>query len=502
MDSRGRKAKLNILVSLANQLITLLCGFIVPRLMLEAFGSELYGASSSITQFLAYITLLEGGIGGVARAALYKPLADGDTDAISRIMAEIKVFFRVIGWIFAVYVLVLACSFQWISRVEALDWISTFALVLVISISTFGQYFIGISNAVLLQASQKSYVTHGVSLATTLLNTVCILVMVRLGFDLILVKLVSSCIFLLRPIVMWLYVKRTCRLIRCPRLRESCLPQKWDGLGQHIAYFLHSNTDIAVLTIFADLKAVAVYSVYNMVISHMQSLTASFTSGMEAMFGDMLAKRESEQLHRTFDYYETMISLVTVVLFSATSVLIVPFVDIYTRGIQDADYHAPVFAALLVLAAVLYCLRTPYHAAVVAAGHFRQTRVAAYGEAVANVVLSVLLVSRWGLVGVAVGTVLATAFRFGYYVVYLSKQILCRSMALFWKRFLVNALAYGMSVLTASAALRPFDISGYGIWAVCGALTAAICAVISVTVNLVFYRKDSRVFLKKLFRRA
>ena len=40
-----------------------------------AYGSDVNGLVSSITQFLGYIALVEGGVGGVIRAALYKPLA-------------------------------------------------------------------------------------------------------------------------------------------------------------------------------------------------------------------------------------------------------------------------------------------------------------------------------------------------------------------------------------------------------------------------------------------
>lgn len=80
VNIRQVRAKLNIVMSLMTQIVAMLCGFVIPQLMISAFGSEAYGATSSITQFLAYITLLEGGIGGVARAALYKPLADHDTE--------------------------------------------------------------------------------------------------------------------------------------------------------------------------------------------------------------------------------------------------------------------------------------------------------------------------------------------------------------------------------------------------------------------------------------
>ena len=61
------ESKLNILTQLLNQLITTACGILVPRILIASYGSEAYGISVSIAQFLSYITLLEGGIGGVAR---------------------------------------------------------------------------------------------------------------------------------------------------------------------------------------------------------------------------------------------------------------------------------------------------------------------------------------------------------------------------------------------------------------------------------------------------
>ena len=43
---------------------------------------------------------------------------------------------------------------------------------------------------------------------------------------------------------------------------------------------------------------------------------------MEAIFGDMLAKKENELLQRTFSYYETLISTIAITLFSTTATMI------------------------------------------------------------------------------------------------------------------------------------------------------------------------------------
>lgn len=500
-ETRSSRAKKNIVVSLVCQIVTLLCGFVVPKLLLGAFGSEVYGATTSITQFLAYITLLEGGVGGVSRAVLYKPLAENDHGAVSAILSEMQRFFRVIACIFLIYVLILAGSFKSVSGLEALDQHTTFLLVVIISLSTIGQYYIGISNSILLQAAQRSYVTNLINLTGTVVNTIATVILVKLDCSILTVKLFSSCVFLLKPVALWCYVRRLYNIRYTPKSETRYLSQKWSGLGQHIAFFLHSNTDVVVLTCLASLKEVAVYSVYNMIISHMQSLAASFVSGMEALFGDMLAKDEHKLLHKTFNLYEMIISIVSVVMFASTAVLILPFVKLYTAGVNDADYYAPLFSVLLTNASLLYCLRMPYHAVVIAAGHFRPTNWAAYGEALINIIFSVVLVSRYGLVGVAIGTILATGFRFVYYVLYISKHIFFRSIFLAVKRFLINCLTFVTIFAVGERMLSFVTITDYLCWIICGAGVAIAAIAITLVMNFLFYRADLDSAVRKLLKR-
>ena len=72
---RSKKALKNITFSLLLQFSTIICGFITPVLIISNYGSKINGLISSITQFLAYIVLLESGVGPVLKVALYKPLA-------------------------------------------------------------------------------------------------------------------------------------------------------------------------------------------------------------------------------------------------------------------------------------------------------------------------------------------------------------------------------------------------------------------------------------------
>ena len=500
-DQRLKKAKLNIIFSLASQAVAAVCGLIVPKIMIGTYGSEAYGATTSIAQFLGYISLLEAGVGGVARSAFYKPLADNDQHKISIVLYELKRFFRIIGIIFAVYVCILACAYKGIAHVECFDSITTAMLVVAISISTFMQYFFGISNMVLLQAAQKAYITKILSMSTLVLNTIATLILVNLGCSIVTVKFVSSLVFCIRPIVLYYFVRKDFKIEKNTQRDTSVLEQKWNGLGQHLAYFLHSNTDVAVLTLLDKLTTVSVYSVYHMVVTEIQNLVGSFSAGMEAVFGDMLAKKENDLLQRTFSYYETLISTIAIVLFSTTAIMVIPFVRLYTERIADVNYIYPQFAVLLVVASLLYCLRMPYHSMVIAAGHFKQTQLAAYGEAIINIMVSILLVMRFRLIGVAIGTVSAVLFRFIYYAIYLWKNIVHRNINLFIKREVVNSIAFVIIVFCGQAVISTALINNYFQWIIYACIVVAIALFVQIMMILTFYRNDISPIINKLFRK-
>ena len=130
---RTKKAIYNSITALLLQVVTAVVGLILPSLMIRTYGSEANGAVSSISQFLGYISLIEAGVGGVARAALYGPLAKKDTEKISGIINATERFFRKIAGIFVVYTIVIACIYPYIAK-SNLDWIYTFILVLIIGL--------------------------------------------------------------------------------------------------------------------------------------------------------------------------------------------------------------------------------------------------------------------------------------------------------------------------------------------------------------------------------
>lgn len=144
MNEQEKKSRRNIITTLINQLVATACGIVVPKILISSFGSAAYGISVSIAQFLSYITLLEGGIGGVARAKLYGPLAQGDRHAISVVYHSVKHFFYYVAAAFLLYSVALGLLYHDLAHVTVLSRAYTFCLVLVISLTTLAKYVGGL----------------------------------------------------------------------------------------------------------------------------------------------------------------------------------------------------------------------------------------------------------------------------------------------------------------------------------------------------------------------
>lgn len=502
---RSKKALWNMLSSLALQFVSVVCGLILPRLLIRSFGSSVNGMAASVTQFLSYIILFEAGVGGVVRAALYKPLADGDHAKMSGILRASDRFFRKVALVFVGYAVLVAALYPLLVRGD-FEYLFTFSLVLIIALSTFFQYYFGMSRQILVQADQRRYVASNLQIVTILLNTLLAVVLIRLGCSIHAVKLGTALVYALRPLALRLYVQKRYAPDTHAAPDETAIAQRWDGFGHHTAYFLHTNTDVFVLTVFSALSRavsiaeVSVYTVYYAIVAGIEKVVSAFSSGLEAAFGNMIAREENETLQCSFRAYEFFSFTLVTALFTCTAILLQPFLSVYTRGISDANYMRPLFGVLLTAAEAVYCIRIPYNNVTLAAGHYRQTRNGAFLEAGINVVLSVALVIPLGLSGVALATLAAMTVRTVQYAFYLSRHILCRPFSVFLGRCGVNAAASALAVLCCRL-LPTLTPDSYLVWALRAVPVFLICCAWPLLLNSLFYRQDLR-YLWIVFRNS
>ena len=494
---RGKKVLKNIIISLILQIVVAICGFIAPRLIIQNYGSNVNGLISSIAQFLAYITLLEAGIGPVVKAVLYKPIANKDNKQIANILKASEKFFKTISYIFIVYIIVLCIAFPIITSNQFNAWY-TISLVLIISISTFAEYYFGMTYRLYLQAEQQTYITSGIQIISTILNTIAIVVLIKLGANIQIVKLASAVIFVLRPILQNIYVKKKYSINFKDADNNYKLEQKWDGLAQHIAAVIHSNTDVAMLTFFSTLKEVSVYSVYMLVYNGIKNLVQAFTNGIDASFGDMIAKGEKEKLKENFSTYEFIYYTVITIIIACTTILVNPFIKIYTSDITDTSYIRPIFVYVITSAYFALFIRMLYSSITLAAGHFKETKKGAWVEAIINIGISVILVFKFGIVGVAIGTLIATTIRMIEFIYHTSKYITQIPIIDSAKKLILSMIEIILIVILSTKIEIPFENAQNYIQWIIYAIEVLMVTGVSVTLlNILLNKKDFKTFINK-----
>lgn len=496
--SRKKKLLLNTIAGLIKQLVTVICGFILPRFFILQYGSSVNGLVASVTNFLSFISLLDMGVGAVIQANLYKPLADKDNAQISRILKSSERFFRRLAYIFIVYIIVLCILFPTVIKRDYDVWFSA-SLIVIISISTLAQYFLGITYQLLLNADQKGYVSLFMQIATVVLNTILAIIMIKAGMSIHMVKLMTAGVYVLRPVGQMLYVRRHYVVDKSIELIGEPIKQKWNGFSQHLAAVVCQNIDIIVLTLFSNLENVSIYSVYFNVTNGVEQIILTAATGLEALFGNMIAKNEKEKLVKTFGAIEWIVHFVVTLIFTIAAISIVPFVMVYTRGITDANYVAPVFGTMLVIAYGAQCLRIPYFRIIKAAGHFKETQNGAYISAILNIVITVALVFKFGLIGAALGTLVAMVYHTSYFVWYLRKNIIERSVLYFVKYITTDFLIAGVTFFIAR--WITFTNIGYISWIIFTLKVAGLAFLVSIIFNVLFYRHMIRDIICLMYRK-
>ncbi|KAB0665288.1 polysaccharide transport protein [Oryzomonas japonica] len=418
----------NILVNILLQVITAITGFILPPLIIKTFGSDMNGLVSSIGQFVAYLNIVEAGVGAASIAAMYKPLAEGNFIALNNILSATRQFYNKSGYIFISLIFFLAVVFPFIVSGQV-DQTIAFLMVLVLGITGAAEFFLIGKYRVLLMADHKLYVISFAQIIGLVLSTASAVIFINTGFSILWVKFLSALIFLARYMIMAIYVRNHYNGINFKSKPDNeALSQRWDALVHQIAGLIVFNSPIILLTIFCGLKEVSVYSIYALVFSAVNQLLSSFSSGIQSFFGQSLVMNDQTQICRQYRKYEAAFYALIGWVYTCAIVLIMPFMSIYTKGMTDTNYSRPQLAILFATVGIANNLRGPGATLIIAAGHFKQTKYRSLLEAGINLAVSLVLVNIWGINGVLIGTLCSTLYRTIDVLIYVSKHFLGQSV--------------------------------------------------------------------------
>ncbi|MEG1441390.1 MAG: hypothetical protein RSC29_01875, partial [Oscillospiraceae bacterium] len=270
------------------------------------------------------------------------------------------------------------------------------------------------------------YVISLASIVSIVLNATVIVVLGSMRVNIVLMRFVALSSVFVRSFILYFYTKRRYKNISFSATPNvKALDKRWSALFLQILGVVQSSAPIVLLTIVfnKNMAIISVYSIFNMIIGGINGVLSIFVTGLSASFGDIIAKNEINTLQKSTREFEFAYYSLLTVVYSIAMVMLMPFIRIYTQGINDINYNLPIVGFLFVLNGLLYNVKTPQGMLVISAGHYKETRVQSTIQAVIIIVFGIILTPKLGLVGILIASCLSNLYRDIDLLFYIPKKV-------------------------------------------------------------------------------
>ena len=225
----------------------------------------------------------------------------------------------------------------------------------------------------------------------------------------------------------------------------------------------------------------------------------SCLSGISHTVGQAYARKDWKELNQKLDIYEYIVFVLVFFFFTVTALLITPFVLIYTKGIVDTDYNQPLFGVLLVISEMLYLIKLPHLNLAYSANKFKEITFPAYIEAILNIVISIVLVKKFGIIGVTIGTIVGMTYRMVFHVYYTSRIVPGRVQSIFYRKVFLFSIASAIGFVFCYRMLPVVNINVIS-WVVHAIIYCIVIGIILFGISLLFFKQEMNFFAKYIRR--
>jgi O-antigen/teichoic acid export membrane protein len=318
-------------------------------------------------------------------------------------------------------------------------------------------YFFQGKYNIFLTAEGKSYITTNIATIISIGVSLCKAIALINGGNVVVIQSIYFAFNLVQVMIITGYMKK-----HYPWIDLSVAPnfqaisQKNAVLVHQISGLIFNNTDVILLTALTSLKTVSVYSMYNMIFGMVKSVAVTFSDSFVYALGQ--SYHDKKKFLCIYDVYEIYSMAITFALFCIAGVLILPFLRLYTSGVNDIDYIDCYVAILFIVMNLMSNGRKASQTVINIAQHFEKTKWRSILESAINLTASVVLTKQFGIYGVLMGTIVALFYQTNDVIIY-SARLLERSPLITYKRWGINWLLLILVVWVTS--FFDFDLGNY-----------------------------------------
>lgn len=473
----------NMFFGLSGQIISTVMGFIVRTVFVYTLGVEYLGVDGLFTSILTMLSLANLGFDTAMIYSLYKPLAENDTYYIQALMNLYQKAYRLIGIIVLIIGLSLLPFLPHMmngnTTIKNLNII--YLLFLINSASSY--YFVYKQSIII--ADQRNHIISKIHSVFTILSNLIqiLLLLVTENFIIVLSAQIAF------RIIENIYIANKANKLY-PYIKEKNNSELSKGDKKHFfenlyALLLYRVSGVVIngsgniiMSVFIGISSVGVYSNYMLIINTLTTFLSHLFYSVTASIGNLNVKESTEKKYFIFKVLQFtnfwVYGFCTICLWN----LINPFIAIWL-GKQF------VFNKFIVLVILLNLFTSGMQNAPTTfrdtTGLFKKGKYRPIIAAILNIVISIILVQKLGIVGALLGSVISRVFTYFWYDPYvIYKFVFKKSVMEYFVRYLIFVLLVITSAIITDTAGNIVHTNSYLDIVIRGTL----CLIIP---NLIFY---------------
>lgn len=413
----------NMVAVIVFQVSSLFMGLFARQAFLAYLPIGLLGVSDLFNSFFYALGLVDIGFATFLMLSLYKPINEDDHEATLKYIA----IFRKIYLFIAVVIAVLSlCAMPFLYKLFKIEYDNVavvYAIYIIQLITNVTKYFF-LHKSNILQLYQKAYIVTYMTMIGDWLCFVAkmISIIVFKNYLLYLSSIMLEGILLGMCNIMithkhYPYLKKLPKVTIKDIFECDTLKKAKNFMYNTVYAFVFYASDNMVISRFLGTNALAFVNNYIMIITIVDNFITTFlTSLRDSLANYMHVEKDDRGLFETYRMTNILGYLVTSIVIVGLYVMFDRWISLWI-GYQYQVDHAVKNLLVIILGIdlVFRPLENIYHIK----GYRFVERLPLVASAVANIIISIILVQRMGLVGVYIGTIIGKFIYWGgklYYV--------------------------------------------------------------------------------------
>ncbi|MGL5675488.1 MAG: O-antigen ligase family protein [Cellulosilyticaceae bacterium] len=410
---RTERAMTNIKMAVIYQLTILFVNFVDRKLFLEILGVDYLGIHSLFINVINMISLVELGIGTAIIYHLYKPLQEQDEKKITGLMRFYRHLYFGVGAVILLLGIGTTALLPFFIKDITISWSVVRVAYLIFVAGAVLTYWTGFPRA-LLYAHERNYIIQRGDMTAILAGAVLKIVGLIFMPGYIVYVIIHTLSKVVQNGYIYWQMRKLYPYLRTHRKeklsqeeRRSVRKDVKDLFVQKVSFFVVNSTDNLILSRFVGVVTVGFVSNYQIFFAALMNFMTHAVDAMQASLGNMVVTEVDNQskikgIYNKMQFVMFWLASVTVICLYG---LVEPFVSIW---LGPEYIMSRSILVVLSINFMLWVITKPVWQMMSVSGLFKQDKYNAVAEMLINLLLSLILVQRVGVVGVFIGTTIST----------------------------------------------------------------------------------------------